>query len=133
MLKNILNGLYTRKPNGNTITSPLLREGPASVGKGKSTPLKGATHNFSVWQILQLESNDALNLLKNYNGDVNAPGPRLFWPLNRDCFKTPRSRHSSQHYRSLLSVSEDNVGETKRRNRYFATVPNMVTQRLLPP
>ena len=42
-----------------------------------------------------------------------------FW----DCCKTPRSRHSSQHYRSLLSVSEDNVGETKRRNRYFATVP----------
>jgi hypothetical protein len=40
-----------------------------------------------------------------------------------DCCKTPRSRHSSQHYRSLLSVSEDNVGETKRRNRYFATVP----------
>ena len=24
--------------------------------------------------------------------------------------ETPRSRHSSQHYRSLLSVSEDNVG-----------------------
>lgn len=43
--------------------------------------------------------------------------------MTRDCFKTPRSRHSSQHYRSLLSVSEDNVGETKRRNRYFATVP----------
>jgi len=44
-------------------------------------------------------------------------------PMTRDCFKTPRSRHSSQHYRSLLSVSEDNVGETKRRNRYFATIP----------
>ena len=42
-----------------------------------------------------------------------------------DCFKPPRSRHSSQHYRSLLSVSEDNVGETKRRNRYFATVPKL--------
>ena len=41
----------------------------------------------------------------------------------RDCCKTPRTRHSSQHYRSLLSVSEDNVGETKRRNRCFATVP----------
>ena len=40
-----------------------------------------------------------------------------------DCCKTTRSRHSSQHYRSLLSVSEDNGGETKRRNRYFATVP----------
>ena len=46
-------------------------------------------------------------------------GPMPQW----DCCKTPRSRHSSQHYRSLLSVSEDNVGETKRRNRYFATVP----------
>ena len=31
---------------------------------------------------------------------------------------------SSQHYRSLLSLSEDNVGETKRRNRYFAAVPS---------
>ena len=41
----------------------------------------------------------------------------------RDCCKTPRTRHSSQHYRSLLSVSEDNVGETKRRNRCFVTVP----------
>ena len=47
-------------------------------------------------------------------------GPMPQW----DCCKTPRSRHSSQHYRSLLSVSEDNVGETKRRNRYFATVPS---------
>ena len=40
-----------------------------------------------------------------------------------DCCKTPGSRHSSQHYRSLISVSEDNGGETKRRNRVFATVP----------
>ena len=32
--------------------------------------------------------------------------------------------HLSQHYRSLLSVSEDNVGETKRRYRCFATVPS---------
>ena len=46
-----------------------------------------------------------------------------------DCCKTPRSRHSSQHYRRLLSVSEDNVGETKRRNRYFATVPGSKTAR----
>ena len=41
-----------------------------------------------------------------------------------DCCKTPRSRHSSQHYRRLLSVNEFNVGETKRRNKYFATVPS---------
>ena len=31
-------------------------------------------------------------------------------PTLWDCCKTPRSRHSSQHYRSLLSVSEFNVG-----------------------
>ena len=41
----------------------------------------------------------------------------------REYCKTPRSRHSSQHYWNLLSVSEDIVGETKRRNRSFATVP----------
>ena len=51
---------------------------------------------------------------------------RLSWIKSHwDCCKTPRSRHSSQHYRSLLSVSEENIGETKRRNRSFATVPGI--------
>ena len=54
--------------------------------------------------------------------EINAFYPYLIF-IQWDCCKTPRSRHSSQHYWSLLSVSEDNVGETKRRNRRFATVP----------
>jgi len=64
---------------------------------------------------VNLRSKEQYSTPVHAQGNTVKPPTRYSVFKQRDCCKTPRSRHFRQHYLSLLSVSEDNVGETKQK------------------